>query len=307
MRIPLPLFLTSLRRRIFQSTPSGSGTKERMHFKLGLETAPVIGVLLLLAGTCIPGSVLADGIVGSEGVRPYDIMTLFISFVSPICRSGLGTDRRKLILGLHIHLTGLYWCPTVSRPFGRYEIRFIRFIPLFRLLLLLLPHWPYHRKRPPHSIGYSLPRLLYPTRGHHARIPNLVPVHSFSSIKSSLCITRFVESYEPGPDFGIWDLIPPIFSLVGFTDRGGDSCFISTTPLRRVSGQEDPGISESTEGKSQRFTGGPIRRDIRHRTIHHRHYPLGLIIGSGAVGGCTGSMEYHGPSGGYHVYQGLLA
>jgi hypothetical protein len=53
-----------------------------MYFKLGLETAPVLGCLTLLASTCIPGSVITDGIVGSEGVRPYDIMTLFISFVS---------------------------------------------------------------------------------------------------------------------------------------------------------------------------------------------------------------------------------
>lgn len=48
---------------------------------LGLESAPVIGVLLLLASTCIPGSVVRAGIVGSGGVRPYDIMTLFLSFV----------------------------------------------------------------------------------------------------------------------------------------------------------------------------------------------------------------------------------
>jgi hypothetical protein len=53
-----------------------------MYFKLGLETAPVLGCLVLLASTCIPGSVVTDGIGGSEGVRPYDIMTLFISFVS---------------------------------------------------------------------------------------------------------------------------------------------------------------------------------------------------------------------------------
>lgn len=52
-------------------------------FPLGLSTAPVIGVLLLLATKSIPGSVVRDGIVGSQGVRPYDIMTLFLSLVSP--------------------------------------------------------------------------------------------------------------------------------------------------------------------------------------------------------------------------------
>lgn len=55
---------------------------ERVHFNLGLTTAPVIGVLLLLASTSIGGQVLRNGIVGIQGVKPYDIMTLFISLVS---------------------------------------------------------------------------------------------------------------------------------------------------------------------------------------------------------------------------------
>ena len=42
----------------------------------------MIGVLVLVASTCIPGKVVRDGIVGTGGVRPYDIMTLFLSFVS---------------------------------------------------------------------------------------------------------------------------------------------------------------------------------------------------------------------------------
>lgn len=92
MHIPLPLFLARFKNRFLptsnintdneKETGTGIGKEKRMYFKLGLETAPVIGVLVLLASTCIPGSVVRDGIVGSEGVRPYDIMTLFISFVS---------------------------------------------------------------------------------------------------------------------------------------------------------------------------------------------------------------------------------
>jgi len=90
--IPLPLFFTRLKKRFLPSKTSDDLAKEtgparRMYSKLGLETAPVIGVLLLLASTCIPGSVVRDGIVGSEGVRPYDIMTLFLSFVSPLYSS----------------------------------------------------------------------------------------------------------------------------------------------------------------------------------------------------------------------------
>jgi len=68
-------------------------------FKLGLETAPVIGVLLLLASTCIPGKVVRDGIVGSGGVKPYDIMTLFLCFVS--------IQPRCCPLGVHIDCSGL--------------------------------------------------------------------------------------------------------------------------------------------------------------------------------------------------------
>jgi hypothetical protein len=148
IRIPLPLFLTSLKRHLVSSTPVSDGaSRERMHFKLGLETAPVIGVLVLLAGTCIPGSVLADGIVGSEGVRPYDIMTLFLSFVSSSFARLVHTYARSLLIpGIHINLARLYWSTPVPRPFGRYEIRFIRFISLFRLLRLLLPYRLDHRK-----------------------------------------------------------------------------------------------------------------------------------------------------------------
>lgn len=60
---------------------SGTDHIKRWHFVLGLETAPVIGWLLLLAATCIDGGVVRNGIVGGGGVRPYDIMTLFLSFV----------------------------------------------------------------------------------------------------------------------------------------------------------------------------------------------------------------------------------
>ncbi|KAJ9105864.1 hypothetical protein QFC20_004199 [Naganishia adeliensis] len=61
------------------STDQQHQEDERVHFNLGLTTAPVIGVLLLLASTSIGGQVLRNGIVGIQGVKPYDIMTLFIS------------------------------------------------------------------------------------------------------------------------------------------------------------------------------------------------------------------------------------
>ena len=183
-----------------------------MYFKLGLETAPVLGCLLLLASTCIPGSVISNGIVGSEGVRPYDIMTLFISFVSsrynplsfylgPFTAFKLSSIswrrlapcttylylRMKLTPGLHIHLARLHWCPPIPSSFGRYEIRIIRFIPLFRLLRILLLNRLDNRKRPSNPLWYTIPSLLHTPRIHHTRIPNFILVYSFPSIQPRFC------------------------------------------------------------------------------------------------------------------------
>ncbi|ODO03470.1 hypothetical protein L198_02317 [Cryptococcus wingfieldii CBS 7118] len=63
-----------------QHSPAESRVpSKRVYIPIDLRTAPVIGVLILLAFS-IPGSVVRRGIVGSGGVRPYDIMTLFICF-----------------------------------------------------------------------------------------------------------------------------------------------------------------------------------------------------------------------------------
>lgn len=71
------------------STPRKEEERERrLSFPLDLRTAPVAGVVLLLITTTIDGSVLRHGIVGEEGVRPYDVLVLFISLVSsssPFC------------------------------------------------------------------------------------------------------------------------------------------------------------------------------------------------------------------------------
>lgn len=42
-------------------------------------SAPVIGVLILLASLCIGGQQVVDGIVGEGGVVPYDVLLLFLS------------------------------------------------------------------------------------------------------------------------------------------------------------------------------------------------------------------------------------
>nr|ODN96870.1 hypothetical protein L204_03581 [Cryptococcus depauperatus CBS 7855] len=74
LRIPLPIWVGRAWERM------GGRRRERMYFPLDLRTVPVLGVLVLLASTCIPGGVVRRGIVGSAGVKPYDIMVLFVCF-----------------------------------------------------------------------------------------------------------------------------------------------------------------------------------------------------------------------------------
>ena len=45
-------------------------------------TVPLFAVLLLLATRSIDGTVIKRGIVGADGVKPLNIMALFISLVS---------------------------------------------------------------------------------------------------------------------------------------------------------------------------------------------------------------------------------
>lgn len=60
-------------------------TQRRWHAKLQLVTAPVVGVALLWASTCIGASVIRIGIVGDGNVQPYDVLVLFISLAYISC------------------------------------------------------------------------------------------------------------------------------------------------------------------------------------------------------------------------------
>lgn len=122
---------------------------ERLHFNLGLTTAPVIGVILLLASTSIGGKVLRNGIVGIQGVKPYDIMTLFISLVSVLpllSRVVIGSDIPANV-GVHLNLVGLHWPLAVPRFLGRVERRYLWTKALCLLLPLLLRIWRHRRQR----------------------------------------------------------------------------------------------------------------------------------------------------------------
>ncbi|EST06266.1 Arsenite/antimonite efflux pump membrane protein, ArsB [Kalmanozyma brasiliensis GHG001] len=50
-----------------------------MHLTIDHVSAPVIGVIVLLATTTIGGEQVRQGIVGEDGIEPYDVLALFIS------------------------------------------------------------------------------------------------------------------------------------------------------------------------------------------------------------------------------------
>ena len=50
-------------------------------FEVGFQTAPLAAVLLLLATGVLHGKEVREGITGTSGVEPLDIMALFISLV----------------------------------------------------------------------------------------------------------------------------------------------------------------------------------------------------------------------------------
>ena len=88
VRIPLPHVLSRLvlngavKCRIITEGERDEESGRRLHFTLSLLTAPLIGVVLLLATTTINGGTIKLGVVGDENVKPYEVLVLFISLVS---------------------------------------------------------------------------------------------------------------------------------------------------------------------------------------------------------------------------------
>jgi len=48
-------------------------------FSINLTTAPIIAILILWAAQCIDPTVIRTGFVGTDGVKPYNIIILFFS------------------------------------------------------------------------------------------------------------------------------------------------------------------------------------------------------------------------------------
>lgn len=71
------------------------GLEKAIRVRIGLSSAPLLGVLLLLITTAIGGEQIKRGIAGADGVRPYDVLVLFMQvdqFSFHFLRSPLKTE-----------------------------------------------------------------------------------------------------------------------------------------------------------------------------------------------------------------------
>lgn len=93
-------------------------------------TAPFFSVILLLCTKCINGTVVRQGIVGSNGIKPLDIMALFISLVG--CRPYLESSiilRGMLIwwpwIGIYVNIIRHAWSLPISCVLGSSKRRLL--------------------------------------------------------------------------------------------------------------------------------------------------------------------------------------
>lgn len=94
----------------------------RTPISINLTTAPIIAIAILWASQCLGPSVIRGGIVGSEGIKPYNIIILFFSLaymaitldVTGILEAAAhwvrnkgGKDGRRVFTYFYILLTGI--------------------------------------------------------------------------------------------------------------------------------------------------------------------------------------------------------
>ncbi|KAI8978233.1 hypothetical protein BD414DRAFT_524256 [Trametes punicea] len=85
LRLPIPISLLRVARRVLVITcvlpkrSNGPQAFKPTYLHLNFITVPLLSVLLLLAAGVFDGTTLRDGIVGTGGIRPLNIMALFIS------------------------------------------------------------------------------------------------------------------------------------------------------------------------------------------------------------------------------------
>ncbi|KAF8994412.1 hypothetical protein BDQ17DRAFT_1392429 [Cyathus striatus] len=94
----------------------------RKRVTIGLTTAPIITIAILWASQCLGGTQIRNGIVGTDGIKPYNILILFISLaymaitldVTGILEAAAfwvsnkgGSRGRRLYLYFYLLLTGI--------------------------------------------------------------------------------------------------------------------------------------------------------------------------------------------------------
>ncbi|KAM5544968.1 hypothetical protein V8D89_001079 [Ganoderma adspersum] len=88
LRVPIPLFILEMVTHtlvVLRIAPEqdrhhlASQTLKRRYIHLNFITIPLVSVLVLLAAGVFDGQTLRDGVLGTAGIQPLNIMALFIS------------------------------------------------------------------------------------------------------------------------------------------------------------------------------------------------------------------------------------
>ncbi|WVW83450.1 hypothetical protein I302_105471 [Kwoniella bestiolae CBS 10118] len=178
---------------------------KRFYFPLDLRTVPVIGVLLLLASTCIPPEVVRRGIVGSGGVRPYDIMTLFTCFAY----ISISLD----CTGLFRYLAFLIASKSTSHGGGR--TLYNSFYLFFSIIGLFFGNDPLILSGTPFLAYFTQHSSIDPPTSFlftHFQVSNLVSAFLVSSNLTNLVLTSpFGISFL---SYSAWMALPTVASVV---------------------------------------------------------------------------------------------
>ncbi|WRT66863.1 uncharacterized protein IL334_003826 [Kwoniella shivajii] len=178
---------------------------KRLYFPVDLRTAPVIGVLILLASTCIPGPVVKRGIIGSGGVKPYDVLTLFICFA---------------YISISLDTTGLlrylaFLVASKSTSHGGGITLYNSFYLLFALIGLFFGNDPLILSGTPFLAYFTDHASINPSTSFiftHFQVANLVSALLVSSNITNLVLTSaFGISFL---SYSAWLALPTIASVI---------------------------------------------------------------------------------------------
>lgn len=179
--LPVPHRLTAQITKILVRThliSPPTRPQRRRHIRLNYITVPLLAVLILLASGAIDGQVLKRGIVGADGVKPINIMALFISLVSKVFVCSTASEAKTSILGLYGNIARFHGAASLFSVLGSSQRRRI---------------WPQ---------ALPLPLYLFPR------------LRSGGGQCESLLITnlaRKIDHVVSGSCHPLWNCVPGIF------------------------------------------------------------------------------------------------